>query len=156
VVGLRSLCDHLVFGRGVAALLGALPLFVGIVIVSFMAAREIAPRVLPLAVRTGRLSFFPAMPPPSLSAMRSALRRAERPVMLHWIPLGALVTMGVIITCVVSVVVAGRRLGVDFSVVDEGEVTGAVPLALMGVGVVLAFPASGYLVARASGAASVL
>ena len=45
---------------------------------------------------------------------------------------------------------------VDFTTVDEGEVTGIIPLAMLGLGVLLAFPASGYLVARASGADSVL
>jgi hypothetical protein len=64
--------------------------------------------------------------------------------------------MGVIITSVVGTVVLARRFGVDFSMVDEGEMTGAIPLALLGLGVLLAFPASGYLVARASGADSVL
>jgi hypothetical protein len=76
--------------------------------------------------------------------------------MLRWILLGALVTMGVIITSVVGTVLVARRFGVDFSAVDEGEMTGAIPLALLGLGVLLAFPASGFLVARASGADSVL
>jgi hypothetical protein len=88
--------------------------------------------------------------------MRDALRRAERPVMLRWIVLGALVTMGVIITSLVVTVLLARRFGVDFSTVDEGEMTGVIPLALLGLGILLAFPASGYLVARASGADSVL
>jgi hypothetical protein len=125
--------------------------------VSFLGARELAPNALPLWRIRKRLSFFPSLPPPpSLRAMRDALRRAERPVMLRWIVLGALVTMGVIITSVVGTVVLARRFGVDFSMVDEGEMTGAIPLALLGLGVLLAFPASGYLVARASGADSVL
>jgi hypothetical protein len=89
-------------------------------------------------------------------SVRDALRRAERPVMLRWIVLGAIVTVGVIVASVAGAVVLGLRLGVDFSAVDEGEVAGAVPLALIGLGVLLAFPASGYLVARASGADSVL
>jgi len=153
---LRGLYDHLVFGKGLAALLGSLPLSMGIVVVAYLGARELVPKALP-HFGDGRLSFLPSLPPPpSLRAMRDALRKAERPVMLHWIGLGALVTMGVIITCVVGAVVIGRRLGVDFGTVDEGEITGAVPLVLIGLGVLLAFPASGYLVARASGADSVL
>lgn len=153
---LRGLYDHLVFGKGLAALLGSLPLSLGIVIVAYLGAREMVPKALP-RFGDGRLSFLPSLPPPpSLRAMRDALRKAERPVMLQWIVLGALVTMGVIITCVVGAVVIGRRLGVDFGTVDEGELTGAIPLALIGLGVLLAFPASGYLVARASGADSVL
>ena len=154
---LRGLFDHLIFGRGFASFFGAMPLFIGMLFVSYLGARELAPNALPLSRIRKRLSFFPSLPPPpSLRAMRDALRRAERPVMLRWIVLGALVTMGVIITCVVGTVVVARRFGVDFSTVDEGEMTGAIPLALLGLGVLLAFPASGYLVARASGADSVL
>jgi hypothetical protein len=153
-VAVRGLCDHLVFGKGVSALLGAIPLFVGMLFVAYAARSEFSPAVL---ARGGRISFLSSLPPPpSLHAMRAALRRAERPVMPQWIVMGGLVTMGVIITCVVVAVVLGRRFGVDFSVVDEGEVTGAVPLSLIGLGVLVAFPVSGYLVARASGAESVL
>src|SRR5262249_4705076 len=128
---LRALYDHLVFGRGIASLLGSVPLFLGIVVISYLAVRDLAPKALP-RWGDGRLSFLPSLPPPpSLRAMRAALKRAERPVMLRWIVLGALVTMGVIMTCVVASVLLGRRLGVDFGAVDEGEVTGAVPLALI-------------------------
>jgi len=156
VTVLRGLHDHLVFGKGLAALLASMPLLAGMVMVAYVAARQIAP-VPPLGSASGRLSFLPSLPPPpSFRAMRDALRRAERPVMLHWIVLGTLVTMGVVISCVVGAVVAGRRAGVDFGAVDEGQVTGAVPLALVGAAVLWAFLVSGYLVARASGAVSVL
>ena len=74
----------------------------GSVVVAYLGARELVPKALP-HFGDGRLSFLPSLPPPpSLRAMRDALRKAERPVMLHWIGLGALVTMGVIITCVVE------------------------------------------------------
>ncbi|HMI84456.1 MAG TPA: hypothetical protein VK550_10205, partial [Polyangiaceae bacterium] len=152
---LRGLYDHLIFGRGLAALLGSIPLFVGIVAVSYLAARELGPRPRRTRSASGRPLPMPT-PPPSLRTVRDALRRAERPVMLRWIVLGAVVTVGVIVSAVAGAVVLGLRLGVDFSAVDEGEVAGAVPLALIGLGVLLAFPASGYLVARASGADSVL
>jgi hypothetical protein len=88
--------------------------------------------------------------------MRDALKRAERPVMFRWIMLGALVTMGVIIACVVGSVYAGWRWGIDFGAVDEGEVTGMAPLVFIGLGVLFAFPVSGFLIARASAAESVL
>jgi len=153
---LRGLYDHLIFARGLAALLGSIPLFVGIVVVSYLAVRELGSQPVQ---RTRSPSGRPqpiSAPPPSLRTVRDALRRAERPVMLRWIVLGAIVTVGVIVSAVAGAVVLGLRLGVDFSAVDEGEVAGAVPLALIGLGVLLAFPASGYLVARASGADSVL
>jgi RsiW-degrading membrane proteinase PrsW (M82 family) len=152
---LRGLYDHLIFGRGLAALLGSIPLFIGIVVVAYLAARELGARPRRARSKTGG-RYHSSAPPPSLRTVRDALRRAERPVMLRWIVIGAIVTVGVIVTAVTGAVVLGLSLGVDFGAVDEGEVAGAVPLALIGVGVLLAFPASGYLVARASGADSVL
>jgi hypothetical protein len=154
---LRGVYDHLVFGRGLVGLLGVAPLFVGMIVVAVGAVRDFVPRALPTWHPSGRLSFLPSIPPPpSLTAMRDALKRAERPVMLHWIALGALVTMGVIIACVVGSVYAGWRWGIDFSTVEEGEVAGVAPLLFIGMGVLLAFPVSGFLVARASAAESVL
>jgi len=152
---LRGLYDHLVFGRGLAALLGSMPLFAGMVVLAYIALREIAPHTVP-AWEDPHLPFLPSMPPPSLRKMREALTRAERPVALHWIVLGAVVTVGVIVSGVVLAVFIGLRAGVDFSLVDEGAITAAQPLALIGAGVLLAFPVAGYLVARASRADSVL
>jgi RsiW-degrading membrane proteinase PrsW (M82 family) len=153
---LRGLYDHLVFGRGLAALLGSLPLFGGMMILAYIALREIAPQTVP-TWHDPHLPFFPPMPAaPSLHRMREALTRAERPVALRWIVLGAVVTVGVIVTFVVLAVLAGHRLGVDFSLVDEGAITAAQPLMLIGAGVLLAFPVAGYLVTRASRADSVL
>jgi hypothetical protein len=150
---LRGLYDHLIFGRGLAALLGSIPLFIGIVAVSYLAARELGSSASRARPTIGR---NPIGPRPSLRTVRNALRRSERPVKLRWIVFGAIVTVGVIVASVAGAVVLGLRLGVDFGAVDEGEIAGAVPLALIGLGVLLAFPASGYLVSRASGADSVL
>jgi hypothetical protein len=157
VTELRGLLDHLVFGKGLAALLGSVPLLAGMIVVGYGAARELELVAKTHAPPSGPLSFLPSLPPPpSFGAMRDALRRAERPVMLHWIALGVLVTMGVVISCVIGAVLLGRRAGIDFGAVDEGEVTGAAPLALVGLAVLFAFLVSGFLVARASGAESVL
>jgi hypothetical protein len=157
VTALRGLDDHLLFGKGLAALLGSVPLLAGMIAFAYGAARDIGLVSGRRIQVIGPLSFLPSLPPPpSLGAMRDALRRAERPVMLHWIALGTLVTMGVVMACVVGAVVIGRRAGIDFGAVDEGEVTGAAPLALVGLAVLVAFLFSGFLVARASGAESVL
>src|SRR5690606_28065841 len=39
---------------------------------------------------------------------------------------------------------------VDFSIVDEHDVSTTAPVALLGSGILFAFPVSGYLIARAS------
>src|SRR5262249_6576194 len=68
---LRGLFDHLVFGRGLASLFGAMPLFIGMVFVAYLGARELAPNALPLSRIRNRLSFLSSLPPPpSLRAMR--------------------------------------------------------------------------------------
>ena len=151
---LKGLYDHLAFGRGLAALLGVTPLFVGMLWIAVGARRELVPKELPSPRRSGRLSSRP--PAPTLAVIRDALRRAERPVMLRWILLGTLVTSGVVITCVVGVVVTAKRLGVDFSAMDQEAAGYAVPLVLIGLGGLVAFPVSGFLIARASGTNSVL
>jgi hypothetical protein len=45
---------------------------------------------------------------------------------------------------------------VDFSVVDEHDAATTAPLALLGAGLLMAFPVSGFLVARASNVPTLL
>jgi hypothetical protein len=88
--------------------------------------------------------------------MRSAMQRPERPLMLHWIGLGALVTLGLIIVALGLAVYLGHRLGIDFTLANESNLQSVGPLALLGAAVLLSFPCAGYLIARASAAQSVL
>jgi hypothetical protein len=144
--------------RGVAAFLAVLPLVGSMLVVGWMlwrAARS------PAETRTSsgkRPSFFGAPPTPSLTALREAFRQQDRPRALRWVGFGALVTMGMIATGFAGAVLLGRKLGVDFSAVDRPDagVNVMAPLALLGGGVLLAFPLAGYVLARASGARSVL
>jgi RsiW-degrading membrane proteinase PrsW (M82 family) len=166
----RGLYEHLVFAEGSAALLSAMPLLGGMAAVAYLAYRDLRDaargRMSPPPSRSARSSspssrhrriFLPSLPPPpSLLAMRAALRRAERPVGLHWIVIGALVTTGVTLVSAVVTIVLAKKLGVDFGAVDEGAVTSTVPLALLGGAVLVAFPIAGFLVARASATDSVL
>jgi hypothetical protein len=76
--------------------------------------------------------------------------------MVHWIVYGAFVTLGLMLVLVAASVVLGRKLGVDFALADQTDVRAAGPLILLGVAVLLAFPISGYLIARASAAQSLL
>jgi hypothetical protein len=76
--------------------------------------------------------------------------------MLHWIGLGALVTLGVMIVLLAVAVYVGHRVGIDFTAADEADMRSSGPLALLGVAVLSAFPLAGYLIARASSATSVL
>jgi hypothetical protein len=94
-----------------------------------------------------------------MRAVREALSRSERPVMVTWIGVGALVTTGVMTVALGVAVALGHRFGIDFTAVDRGESAGMaslIPLALLAGAALTAFPIAGYLVARASSTRSVL
>lgn len=153
----NSVYDHLVFHRGPRALLGTIPILACMVVASAMAARELLKP--PEGPRSLRRRFLPSVAPPSMRAVREALSRSERPVMVLWIPLGALVTTGVITFMLAVAVALGHYLGIDFTAVDRADTTGTAslaPLLLLAVMVLLAFAFAGYLVARASASRSVL
>jgi len=96
--------------------------------------------------------------PPSIEAVRDrfAHRNRERKLMLHWVIAGAFVTLGLIVVTVAAAVIAGNRFGMDFALADEADVRAAGPLVVLGVAVLAAFPAAGYLNARASSAGGLL
>lgn len=150
---LHGLYAHIVIGRGPALLIAIVPVLALMVIASSLVLRAMT------ETRTSSSSAsskFPLGPAPSMSAMRAALHRPERPLMLHWIGLGALVTLGLVIVALAAAVYLGHRLGIDFTLANESNLRSMGPLALLGTFVLLAFPCSGYLIARASAAQSVL
>ena len=146
----RGLYDHIVFGRGPGMLAVALPMLVAMALVTWSALADIAPGEASLRVPL----HLPE--PPSLGEMRRALRRADQPLALRWILLGALVNVGGVVVCLAAGVFAARRLGIDLSLADEADMRSNGPLALLGASVLAAFPIVGYLLARASSAHSVL
>ena len=100
------------------------------------------------------------MPTPassSLRALRQALRKNDRPVMVHWILLGALTNLGVLLVALSISVWLGNRAGVDFSVVDRERAShqSFIPMAWLLGGAMSSFPISGFLVSKASNARSV-
>lgn len=137
--------NHIVLGRGPAFLVIVVPLLCVMAWGIWKLSQESAPRSTDF--------LFEA---PGWGSMRQAMRREGRPIQIHWIVLGALVTLGVILSCLSLAVYLGHRWGVDFSLVDDAGVEGVVPLALLGTALLVAFPFAAYLVARASGARSVL
>lgn len=144
---LHALYDHIVWGRGPGYLAATLPMLAAMLLAAWAVQRDLDPKS---AQQSSRLE------PPTLREVREALRPAERPVMLRWVGVGAFVTLGLVITLAAASAFLGRRMGIDFTLADEADVRSAGPLALLGTGVVVAFPLAGYLVARASAAHSVL
>jgi RsiW-degrading membrane proteinase PrsW (M82 family) len=155
----HGLYAHFVYGRGPGALLVVTPLLAGMGFVAAMLWRDLLSRrkvdrpALP-SVSGSRRSFLPA--PPSLSAVRSALARADQPVKMRWIVFGALVTLGAMIVGIAAGVVAAHALHVDLASVDEKEIRSAAPALLLGAGLLGSFPTSGWLIARAAGVQTLL
>lgn len=156
---LNGAYDHIVFARRPVALLAAAPMLLCIGFVVFLAVRDLLRRGEASSIpRPSSRRFLATIAPPSLTAMREALRRSERPVTLTWIAFGALVTTGVMTTTLAGAIALGHRFGVDFAAVDRGDpgAAAAAPLMLLGTAALAAFPFAGYLVARASSASTVL
>jgi RsiW-degrading membrane proteinase PrsW (M82 family) len=161
----HGLYAHIVFGRGQGALVAVAPLLLAMGGVAWLAERDLKrrgerpSRELSAAVggsRLSRVSLFALAERPSLDTVRAALERGDRPIMLRWILVGALVTVGAMVAGLAASVAVGHWMHVDFSVVDEHDATTTAPLALLALGVLSAFPVSGFLVARASNVPTLL
>jgi len=146
---LHGLYDHIVWGRGPGLLVSVIPLFLFMGLGAWIALRDVAPE--PVSHQ-----HWIVPDPPSLRALRQALRPVDHRLMVRWIFVGALTTLGLVIALLVVTVILGQRFGVDFSLADESDMRSSGPLILLGGAVLLAFPIAGYLVAKASAAHSVL
>lgn len=151
---------HLLHGRGSGALLATVPLLLFMGAVAFLAARDLAQRGDRNARVTGerlsRVTGETASGPPSLRQVREAFATKNSPIKVRWIALGVLVTLGAMVFGLGAAVVFAWMFHVDFSLVDEHDVSTTGPIAILGVGVLSAFPVSGYLVSKASGARTLL
>ncbi|HEX3345575.1 MAG TPA: PrsW family intramembrane metalloprotease [Polyangiaceae bacterium] len=158
----HGLYAHFVYGRGPGALLAVTPLLAVMGVVAWLLARD-------LRIRGDRPSRFPSGPggsrlsrlsivaqPPSLSAVRSALTRADQPVKIRWVFFGSLVTIGAMIVGLGAGVLMAHLLKVDLSTVDEHDLGAAAPVLLLGIGLLASFPTSGWLIARAAGVRTLL
>jgi RsiW-degrading membrane proteinase PrsW (M82 family) len=150
---MHGLYAHLVYGRGPGALVGTLPLLLAMSATTFFAIRDLrtrGERSSRSSVLLDRVSTLYMSGPPSLRTVRDVLRREGQPITLRWIVFGALVTIGAMTAGLVLSVAFGHWARVDFSLVDEHDVTTTAPVALLGSGLLAAFPVSGYLIAKAS------
>ena len=146
----HGLYDHIVFGRGPALLVVAIPMFATMAFFVF-AILKAKP-----GGAVGPSSGYSLFEPASVSSVGQALARKGRPLVVHWIVLGAFVNLGVTLVFLGTAVYLGHRYGVDFALADEEGAEGIVPIALLGGALLAAFPVSAYLIARASGTSSVL
>jgi RsiW-degrading membrane proteinase PrsW (M82 family) len=159
----HGLYVHLVEGRGPGALVAVVPMILFMGVVSFFAGRDLRARgdrashaPGPLGNRLSRISMSYVSAPPSLAAVRAALKKSEQPIKVRWIVFGALVTIGAMVAGIAAMIIVGRWAQIDFAVVDEHDLATTGPVALLAAGLLAAFPVSGYLVARASSAGTIL
>lgn len=151
---MHGLYAHLVYGRGPGALVGTIPLLLAMAVATYFAIRDLAARA-ERSSRTSMLlervsSLYVGSAPPSLRTVREAMRREGQPITVRWIVFGALVTVGAMTAGLALSIAIGHWAHVDFSIVDEHDVTTTGPVALLGAGLLAAFPVSGYLIAKAS------
>jgi RsiW-degrading membrane proteinase PrsW (M82 family) len=147
----NGIYDHITFGRGRTALLATLPILACMALIAAVVARSL--RAEDTEAPRSRFSIAA----PTIGDVRAALWRSEQPVMIGWIGIGALVTIGVITAALVGAVTIGQRMGIDFAAVDRPDAAGSAgPLVLLGGAALVAFPIAGYLVSRASASRGVL
>lgn len=160
-VGGHGFYIHFIYGRGPGALLAALPLLLTMGAVSLFIGRDLVRaknllvdpkdgRLRAGVTRLGMASIEALSRPPSLKAFREVLQRRRQPLLFRWVFYGIFVTFGAMVVGFASSIVLGHFAHVDFSVVDEHDVSTTAPVALLGAGFLAAFPLSGYLIARAS------
>lgn len=152
--GAHALYAHLVYGRGPGALVATVPLLLAMGLPVLLSIRDLGARG-DGSSRTSMLlervsSFYIVSAPPSLGTVREAMRRDGQRITFRWVLFGALVTVGGMALGLAASIAFGHWAHVDFSVVDEHDVSTTAPVALLGSGILLAFPVSGFLVARAS------
>jgi len=144
---LHGLFDHILWGRGPGYLTATLPIVFFMLLASLLVLRERADEL----AQPSLLSKAPTN-----TFVTEVLGQKDHPVALRWVIAGAFVTLGLVLALAVLAVFVGRRFGIDFALADESDVRSAVPLILLGSSVLLAFPVSGFLIARASSVVTVL
>jgi RsiW-degrading membrane proteinase PrsW (M82 family) len=150
----HGLYAHLVYGRGSGALVGTLPLLSAMAAVAFFAVRDLRAR----ADRSSRSSVllervssvYGLSGPPSLKTVREVLRGEGHRITFRWVLFGALVTVGAMTAGLAASVALGHYFHVPFEQVDERDVSTTGAVALLGAGILAAFPVSGFLIAKAS------
>ena len=160
-VGGHGFYIHFIYGRGPGALVATLPLLFTMGGVSLVIGRDLVRaknllvdpkdgRLRASVTRLGIASLEALSRPPSLKAFREALKRRRQPLLFRWVFYGVFVTLGAMLVGLAASIALGHFANVDFSVVDEHDVSTTAPVALLGAGLLAAFPLSGYLIARAS------
>lgn len=139
---------HLLQSRGPSWQVAAIPPLLGMAYVIARLSRKVSrPRP---ASRLVAMRASIRSESHRLESMRAAFQHGHRPALVHWIFGGALVSFGGSLVGLSLGALAAHSLEIDLSLVDETNAKAAVPLLIIGVGVLLSFPISGFVTAKAS------
>jgi RsiW-degrading membrane proteinase PrsW (M82 family) len=154
----HGLYHYFVYSRGPGAILAVLPLLAAMGAIAWFLVRDLRFRDASLLPPEASMpsSRLARLAPPSLAAVRAALKSGDEPIRIGWIAFGSLVILGGMLAGVAAGVVLARVLHVDLSIVDERDVAAGAPALFLGAGLLASFPASGWLIARAAGVRSLL
>lgn len=130
--------------RATSGILATLPLLAVMGVIAFFAMRDLRLRGTSLAPESGSGRVSSGT---SLEMARRALVRDQTPIRWRWIATGMLTTLGTMLVAFVGSVMLGNWMGIDFSLVNETNVS---PALLVIGGLLTAFPVGGFLTVRAA------
>ena len=148
-VVLRGVVAYLLGAARPPGLLAVGILLLGLLPLVFLARDALRPGAVRLSIRRARHAV------PGVD-LRELLARKDAPVNLRWVTLGILVNQGALLCSLGVAVFAGNYLGVDFPSIDATSSASLGPVLFLICSALLSFPVAGFLLARASGALSLL
>lgn len=148
-VVLHGVATYLLALSRPSGLLGVGVLLLGMLLLAFLARDSLKPGASRLILRRS-----PRAAP--VVDLRELLARKDAPVSLRWVFLGVLVNQGALLLSLVGAVLVGNYLGVGFPAVDATINPSLGPVLFLVIAALLAFPFSGFLIARASGVTTLL
>ncbi len=156
---LHGLCDHLTFGRGPGVIVLTGPLLLTLGAIAYGVFRKAAQHQAALDASLGageEIDWDELAEPHSIREVWLALQPKRHGLTMRWVALSAAVTAGVALSALALGLYLGNAMGLDFASADETDIRSNGPLLFLATAVGLAFPTSGYLVARATGAQSAM
>lgn len=148
-VVLHGVLDHLLSRREPRALLAALPLLAGLLLLAFLARDRLLPGDPRPLIRRTRGA-------PALQDLQKILSLRDAHLNLRWVLVGLMVHQGSLVLSLVTAVVLGNVIGVDFASVDATSSASLGPVIFLLLAALGSFPVAGFLIARGSGVPTLL